>query len=83
MTLPYADCRRILARHSRSFALAGRLLAPARRDRLAGVYAWCREADDAIDAAYRTKYQRYGGRYVDPMIAPGARETTLKLVPTR
>jgi hypothetical protein len=41
------------------------------------------EADDAIDAAYRAKYQRYGGRYVDPMVAPDARETTLKLVPRR
>ena len=43
------------------------------------------EADDAIndqiDAAYRTKYRRYGARYVDPMVAPEARATTLKLVP--
>jgi phytoene synthase len=48
---PYAACRRILAAHSRSFALAARLLAPRERDRLAAVYAWCREADDAIDLA--------------------------------
>ena len=38
-------------------------------------------ANDAVDAAYQTKYGRYGGRYVDPMIASDARATTLKLVP--
>ncbi len=51
MTPPFAECRRILARHSQSFALAGRLLSRRHRDRLAAVYAWCREADDAIDLA--------------------------------
>ena len=34
-----------------------------------------------IDAAYQSKYRRYSARYVDPMIAPQARATTLKLVP--
>ena len=34
-----------------------------------------------IDAAYRAKYRRHGGRYVDPMVAPTARATTIKLVP--
>ena len=34
---------------------------------------------DAIDAAYRTKYGRYGRSYLDPMLAPGARATTLRL----
>jgi phytoene synthase len=48
---PYAECRRILARHSKSFALAARLLPPAQRDALAAIYAWCREADDAVDLA--------------------------------
>jgi hypothetical protein len=33
-----------------------------------------------IDAAYESKYQRYSATYVDPMIAPQARATTLKLV---
>ncbi len=37
--------------------------------------------NDQIDAAYRTKYRRYGGRYVDPMVAPEARAATIKLVP--
>jgi hypothetical protein len=36
---------------------------------------------DQIDAAYRTKYRRYSARYIDPMVAPEARATTLKLVP--
>jgi len=34
-----------------------------------------------IAAAYRTKYRRHGGRYVDPMVASTARVTTIKLVP--
>lgn len=37
--------------------------------------------NDQIDAAYRTKYSHYGSRYVDPMVAPQARATTLRLVP--
>jgi hypothetical protein len=37
--------------------------------------------NDQIDAAYRAKYHRYSGTYVDPMVAPAARATTLKLVP--
>ena len=40
---------RIIQHHSKSFALASRLLpARARKDAVA-VYAWCRRADDAID----------------------------------
>jgi hypothetical protein len=39
------------------------------------------DVDDAIDAAYRTKYQRYPARYVTPMSSPEARAATLKLVP--
>src|SRR3989449_971752 len=36
---------------------------------------------DQIDAEYRGKYRRPGGRYVDPMVAATARATTIKLVP--
>ncbi len=36
--------------------------------------------DDEVDAAYRDKYGRYPS-YVEPMIAPQARATTLKLSP--
>lgn len=35
--------------------------------------------NDRIDAAYRSKYGRFGAAYVNPMVA--ARDTTLKLVP--
>jgi hypothetical protein len=36
---------------------------------------------DAIDRAYRSKYARYSSTYVDPMISPGARAATLRLIP--
>jgi len=40
------------------------------------------DADDrAIDEAYRTKYGRSGGGYVDAMVSPNARAATLRLVP--
>lgn len=39
------------------------------------------EINDEIDSAYRTKYGQYGARYVDPMVAPQARATTIQLVP--
>ncbi len=38
--------------------------------------------NNKIDAAYQSKYRRYSVTYVDPMIAPQARATTLKLVPS-
>jgi hypothetical protein len=40
-----------------------------------------RGLDGPIDAAYRAKYRRFGGSYVDPMVAPAAQATTIKLVP--
>lgn len=43
------ESRRSLAVHSKSFALAGKLLPAEYRDDAACVYAWCRRADDAID----------------------------------
>lgn len=44
-------CRRVIAEHSKSFALASRLLPSECRDDAAVVYAWCRHADDAVDLA--------------------------------
>jgi hypothetical protein len=35
--------------------------------------------EDAIDAACRSKYSRYGAGYAGPMVAPGARGATLRL----
>jgi hypothetical protein len=37
--------------------------------------------NDRIDAAFRTKYRRHGAQYVDLMVTPDARSTTIKLVP--
>lgn len=49
MKADYAASRASIAHHSKSFALAARLLPPDGRDRAAAVYAWCRACDDAID----------------------------------
>ncbi|MBV8362131.1 MAG: DUF2255 family protein [Deltaproteobacteria bacterium] len=37
--------------------------------------------NDQIDAAYRTKYRRYGTTYVNMMVSSEARSATIKLVP--
>jgi hypothetical protein len=37
--------------------------------------------DDEIDAAYQGKYQRYPKNVTDSVLTPGARSTTLRLVP--
>ncbi|MBK7583997.1 MAG: phytoene/squalene synthase family protein [Myxococcales bacterium] len=42
-------CLSVLAEHSKSFALAARLLPPDTRADAAALYAWCRHADDLID----------------------------------
>ena len=39
------------------------------------------DMDDAIDAAYRSKYRRYAASIVDHITSPGARSATLRLVP--
>ncbi|MEO7096699.1 MAG: phytoene/squalene synthase family protein, partial [Polyangiales bacterium] len=46
-----AIARRTIAQHSKSFALASKLLPAACRDDVVVLYAWCRRADDAIDLA--------------------------------
>lgn len=46
-----AECRQIIALHSKSFSLASRLLPSSVRDDAVAVYAWCRRCDDAIDLA--------------------------------
>jgi phytoene synthase len=50
-TAPAAVARRTIALHSKSFALASRLLGPRLRDQTAIVYTWCRRTDDAVDEA--------------------------------
>lgn len=37
--------------------------------------------NDRIDAAYRAKYRHHAAAYVDPMVAPEARATTMRLLP--
>jgi hypothetical protein len=39
------------------------------------------ELDGPIDDAYRAKYRQFGAQFVDPMVAPQAQATTLRLVP--
>jgi hypothetical protein len=39
------------------------------------------DVNDEIETAYRTKYQRYGASYIDPLLTPDARAATLELVP--
>jgi hypothetical protein len=39
------------------------------------------DANDAIDAAYRSKYRRYAKAIVDSIASPQPRAATLKLVP--
>lgn len=46
---PALTARATIAHHSKSFALASRLLGARIRDQTAVVYTWCRRADDAID----------------------------------
>jgi phytoene synthase len=46
---PVAIARQTIALHSKSFALASRLLGPRLRDQTAIVYTWCRRTDDAVD----------------------------------
>jgi len=37
--------------------------------------------NDQVDAAYRSKYRRYGASYTEAMVAPAIRAATLKLTP--
>lgn len=46
-----AWCREVIAKNSKSFALASRILPRLGRDRATVVYTWCRYADDAVDVA--------------------------------
>lgn len=46
-----AQCSETIREHSKSFALASRLLPQPARDEAVVLYAWCRYADDAVDEA--------------------------------
>ena len=45
------EAHAVMAKGSKSFALAAKLLPPSRRDAIAVLYAYCRRVDDAIDLA--------------------------------
>lgn len=47
---PLALAREIIAQHSKSFALASKLLPPRVRDDAVVLYAFCRRVDDAVDS---------------------------------
>ena len=76
---PAAVARQAIAHHSKSFALASRLLGRRLGDEAAVVYTWCRRVDDAIDgitprdgASELARLQReladaYSGVAVDPV----------------
>ncbi|GAA3683384.1 DUF2255 family protein [Nonomuraea antimicrobica] len=39
------------------------------------------DLNERLDAAYRSKYSRYGAEYVEAIVAEPARATTLKVMP--
>ena len=39
------------------------------------------DLDGEIDDAYRAKYRRYAGKILNSVLTPGARSSTIKLVP--
>ena len=47
----YRDCRRIAARHGRTYYLATRLLPLQRRPGIHALYAFARQVDDVVDVA--------------------------------
>jgi hypothetical protein len=49
-------------------------------DRDVELVAGEKQLEDAVDEASRTKYARYAS-YVEPMVSPDARATTLELLP--
>lgn len=49
--------RQVIAQHSKSFALASKLLPRAARDNAAMLYAWCRYVDDLVDEGHGSAAQ--------------------------
>lgn len=48
---PHSDADLVIQAHSRSFAMASRLLPSNVRRDVVGLYAWCRSCDEAVDEA--------------------------------
>ncbi|MFV9506421.1 MAG: phytoene/squalene synthase family protein [Oscillochloridaceae bacterium umkhey_bin13] len=47
----YAECERIIRRHSKSFYFSSQFLAPEARRAVRALYAFCRMTDDTVDMA--------------------------------
>lgn len=47
----YAECNRIIRRHSKSFYFSSQFLAPETRRAVRALYAFCRTTDDTVDLA--------------------------------
>lgn len=78
LALAGSEARMTIAHHSKSFALASKLLGPRLRDQTAVVYTWCRRADDAVDEGndphaiarlHAELDDAYAGRAGDPVLA--------------
>ncbi len=66
---PAAVARATIAMHSKSFALASRLLPSRVRDQTAVVYTYCRRADDAIDGSWDGSSAGSGAARAHPRVA--------------
>jgi len=85
--------RATIAHHSKSFALASRLLDRGTRDAAAIVYTWCRRADDAVDDAPadagtlarlgRELDDAYAGTASDPVLAAFGAVVRERAIPRR
>ena len=92
---PTAIARATIRHHSKSFALASRLLPARERDQTAVVYTWCRRADDAVDAAdaratddtlarlARELDDAYAGTARDPILAAFGDVARARSIPQR
>jgi phytoene synthase len=67
MNLAVTRSRAVIAHHSKSFALASRLLPAEGRDDASIVYAWCRRADDAVDLVPPAEQPRAVGWLYDEL----------------
>jgi phytoene synthase len=83
--------RDVIAHHSKSFALASKLLPAGARDDAAVLYAWCRRADDAvdgdapasnvIDVLAEELTDAYGQRTRDPLLSAFGRVVRRRGIP--
>jgi phytoene synthase len=83
--------REVIAHHSKSFALASKLLPAGARDDAAVLYAWCRRADDAVDNGEPAPdvietlsdelTEAYAARTSDPLLAEFGRVARRRGIP--